>query len=462
MTAEIAVLNKSAVALAADSALTISAGKKEEKIYFSADKLFELSHRNPIGVMIYNGLQFMQIPLHVIISDYRAQCSAADRVVDAADRFLHHLAEVGMSAPQNVHDQAVANILLPLIEQMRDRLAARMEVWAKTAKLGDDLPKQLAVLHDEVLSVFERIFGQRPPADFIGGVPRLTSSRLALIESISGSYPATDVAIRQRVVEICKKALLRSPLSPNLTGIVIAGFGAKDAFPTLVSYEIDGLVFGKLKYRRTNFVDIDRKKDGDRARVLPFAQKEMVERFLYGLDGSIERDIATFSRQTIPEIRNRILSRIEMEEGAKKLLASEISGAETAFIKSLIDEGFEAIRSKSKSAIEEMVEFMPKPELATMAEALVNLTSIKRRVFSRGMETVGGPIDVAVISKSDGFIWVKRKHYFAPELNLRYGARIRAGAEITTEDDHGNLPVAGLPVRRNRSVHRKGAAKKPR
>jgi hypothetical protein len=49
---------------------------------------------------------------------------------------------------------------------------------------------------------------------------------------------------------------------------------------------------------------------------------------------------------------------------------------------------------------------MPKPELARMAEALVNLTSIKRRV-SRGVETVGGPIDVAVISHAEGFVWDK-------------------------------------------------------
>jgi hypothetical protein len=32
-------------------------------------------------------------------------------------------------------------------------------------------------------------------------------------------------------------------------------------------------------------------------------------------------------------------------------------------------------------------------------------------------ETVGGAIDVAVISKGDGFVWIKRKHYFRPELN---------------------------------------------
>jgi len=35
-------------------------------------------------------------------------------------------------------------------------------------------------------------------------------------------------------------------------------------------------------------------------------------------------------------------------------------------------------------------------------------------------ETVGGPIDVAVISKGDGFIWIKRKHYFSPELNHHF------------------------------------------
>ncbi len=62
---------------------------------------------------------------------------------------------------------------------------------------------------------------------------------------------------------------------------------------------------------------------------------------------------------------------------------------------------------------------LPKDELAAMAEALVNLTSFKRKVTLE-TETVGGPIDVAVISKGDGFIWIKRKHYFKPELNPHF------------------------------------------
>jgi len=56
-----------------------------------------------------------------------------------------------------------------------------------------------------------------------------------------------------------------------------------------------------------------------------------------------------------------------------------------------------------------------------MAESLVNLTSFKRRITAE-TETVGGPIDVAVISKGDGFVWIKRKHYFQKDLNPAFFA----------------------------------------
>jgi hypothetical protein len=68
------------------------------------------------------------------------------------------------------------------------------------------------------------------------------------------------------------------------------------------------------------------------------------------------------------------------------------------------------------------VEALPKDELGAMAESLVNLTSFKRRV-TLDAETVGGAIDVAVISKGDGFIWLKRKHYFEADKNPQFLAR---------------------------------------
>ena len=57
--------------------------------------------------------------------------------------------------------------------------------------------------------------------------------------------------------------------------------------------------------------------------------------------------------------------------------------------------------------------------VAEMAESLIYLTYLKRRI-TFAEESVGGPVDVAIISKGDGFIWKKRKHYFKPELNPHF------------------------------------------
>lgn len=40
---------------------------------------------------------------------------------------------------------------------------------------------------------------------------------------------------------------------------------------------------------------------------------------------------------------------------------------------------------------------------------------------------VGGPIDVAVISKGDGLIWIKRKHYFDRDLNQHFFSNYFSG-----------------------------------
>lgn len=71
MTAEVAIMNKWAIALAADSAVTIktAAGIK----IYNTNKLFMLSKYEPIGVMIYGNAQLMEIPWETIIKMYRRE-----------------------------------------------------------------------------------------------------------------------------------------------------------------------------------------------------------------------------------------------------------------------------------------------------------------------------------------------------------------------------------------------------
>ena len=65
------------------------------------------------------------------------------------------------------------------------------------------------------------------------------------------------------------------------------------------------------------------------------------------------------------------------------------------------------------------VEMLAPRELAHVASTLVGLGSFQKQM-SRERETVGGPVDVAVISKGDGFIWINRKHYFDKDLNSHF------------------------------------------
>ena len=69
MTAEIAILNTSGIALAADSAVTIGT----HKVYNSANKLFTLSKFQPVGIMVFDSADLMGIPWEVIIKQYRSK-----------------------------------------------------------------------------------------------------------------------------------------------------------------------------------------------------------------------------------------------------------------------------------------------------------------------------------------------------------------------------------------------------
>lgn len=59
---------------------------------------------------------------------------------------------------------------------------------------------------------------------------------------------------------------------------------------------------------------------------------------------------------------------------------------------------------------------MPLQDAIDLAEFLVDFT-IKFSKFMPGAPTVGGPIEIAAISKHEGFRWVKRKYYFSRDLN---------------------------------------------
>jgi hypothetical protein len=59
---------------------------------------------------------------------------------------------------------------------------------------------------------------------------------------------------------------------------------------------------------------------------------------------------------------------------------------------------------------------MPIQDAIDLAEFLVH-TAIQYSRFVPGAQVVGGPIEIAAITKHEGFKWIRRKHYYSAELN---------------------------------------------
>jgi hypothetical protein len=72
---------------------------------------------------------------------------------------------------------------------------------------------------------------------------------------------------------------------------------------------------------------------------------------------------------------------------------------------------------------------MPIQDAIDLAEFLVNLTIGYSR-FCPGAPTVGGPIEIAAITKHEQFKWVRRKHYFNDKLNPKVEEEVFGGEAV--------------------------------
>jgi hypothetical protein len=425
MTAEIAIANQRGVALAADSAITVGTGGGE-KIFQTAEKLYSLSKYRPVGIMIYNQANFMGIHWETIIKLYRQTLAEASfpTLQEFANHFLSYLQSNRALFPLEQQQTFVRGRLLSAFEEIKEKAMA--EVYRRIRESETPAPDLAEQALDDVVDANYEVAKQQasPFKDF-------ESEPIAPVatEEIIGKY-SEDIsemkelvfkglpvsAANSRKLRIIGESILTKDLDTDAySGIVIAGFGDAEFFPHLVSFHLEGIVDNHLKCAVQQDYAVT---FNNRAAIFPFAQSEVVLNFLRGIDpayyGLVKSEIETKLGTFAEAIVGRYFQSADSQQIARNI---------RSLVKSLVDDSAEKLervqRERFVDPILDIVVSLPKPELASMAESLVNLTSLRRRM-STDAENVGGPIDVALITKGDGFVWIKRKHYFDASLNHRY------------------------------------------
>jgi hypothetical protein len=426
MTAEIVIMNREAVAIAADSAVGLVTGPAEnlQKIFTSANKIFRLPNNHTAGFMIYNNAAFLGIPWEPLITRFGDSLGPAPlpTLADYADRFLVFLKSEQELITADIEKQYFISLIYTYYLSFRQIFQQNsMEIIRVQGVISEDQ------VGDIVAEKINEIYTQVANAE---SVPDIDQSRFKdlgsayddittkAISAVFEQLPIPDTARAQlKEIPFLFFGKFAGPLDPmvnNFSGIVIAGFGEKEIFPSLVTYTIDGRLSGSLKYKEIENKIITLENG---AFVIPFAQREMVDIFMSGIDPRLTDALVDSLSEIFHAFPQAIVDSIAtLNDDEKTSLKTQFEPQSNELV-TRISTYIDNYRASNIGPIINVVMSLPKSELASMAESLVNLTSLKRKV-SLQAETVGGAVDVAVVSKRDGFVWIKKKHYFKEELNL--------------------------------------------
>jgi hypothetical protein len=402
MTAEVAILNTHGVALAADSALTVSMGG-EKKVYNTGNKLFALSKYHPVGIMIYNNASFMGIDWEIVIKQYRYSQGKKSYpiLLEYANSFLEYIKNFSY-----ISDDSQRNLLQSTCFTVFTLICNTFlaDLYKKFQNQENIRPSQISqVLSATIKSILKIQQSMDDAPAFKVDVDFILSHKKSIIEIMKKVFEKYSLSNHQQeeMIKILTNDLQKGNIK-DYTGIVIAGYGEEEIFPSLYNYHVYGRLGNSFIYTDEGQANIS---IGNSAAILPFAQSEMVHSFMGGIDPGFENTIVTQLKRVIDSISRLV-------DKSYKSTLEKINKEFENYIRDFRQNVY-------VNPIMGIVDSLQKTDLAEMAESLVNLTSFKRHV-SRDTETVGGPTDVAVITKGDGFVWIKRKHYFDIKLNQHF------------------------------------------
>lgn len=413
MSAGICIMNKNAIALAADSAVTIG---QHLAIHNSANKLFALSKVAPIGVIIYSNAELMGVPMELIIKQYKSELrnkvfpNLSDYVTDflkflilKSDLFhfptneKSYVTNVYVDLLNGLNGDYQLSIKRKINEVKRDLIAEELqEIQVETVKATLMFVDQLAVipnleLHDYIKDTYGREIRQYISAHFPWiGEPLLTE----LVEKICFVY---------------NKDFMRN----GYVGLAFAGYGENNIFPQMLHLHISGIANNIIRYTTIGNVAITEEQ---MSAIIPLAQTDVMQTFLFGINDSFINGIGEELPRQIQSGVNSIDDTF-FAENKKQSVQQELSRITSNVINQIVQKA----QQQYLLPITQSVATLPIEELALLAESMINITSLRRKVaLDNNIGTVGGPIDVAIISKCDGFIWLKRKHYFDRAYNPQY------------------------------------------
>lgn len=363
------------------------------------------------------------MPWETIIKCYRESRSGKsfDRLEDCARDFLQFITEDESMITSENEEFTILDATHAALVGVFDHLMKGFEhCFTKEAKLVKAKLKRL------VDSAIEKAIKEIDEEEDGPWAEKLPAARLrsAYSETVNTFIEELFVKFdlnrtqKRRLTDVALNSLRKVNHGLAASGLVVAGFGQEEYFPKICHTEIGGRVLGTLLADPLQIKSITLTEPGH---LETFAQDEMAWGFLSGINGKVRNSIIGYWSEWVDSSFSE--AKESLESQLPNLSKDDTKTASTLFHRAIHNhyrEFLSRMQDEQETLyIEPMwqsIASLPKGELGVLAESMVNLTSLKQRVSIYDVQTVGGEIDVALISRGDGFVWLKRKNQYSPQL----------------------------------------------
>lgn len=388
MTAIVGVLNKHAVAIAADSAATIN-GVLGRKVLNQATKIVTLSKYHPVAVMIYSSSSFLGTPWDVIVKLYRDRLGDNDfnSVSDYISDFIQFLTDNHFFSSDTLQKKHLRFQLFKFYQDVEERSIAQIG-----GKVTDSSKSYLFNTIKDNLNALKALYEQHSQCE---GLLSYTFERLQeyCVDIFNDLYEyiVNKTGAPGELFDLAKYVfylLLKS--SRNIvgyTGLVFVGYGKEEIFPSLMPVNIAIAFDGALRY----YYDKQSEaiiSENNSAAICPFAQTDVMETILTGIDPSVKNFISELFSKSLKAYSGLVSNTIKISN-QNTVLSTAIENIDISGIKKVFDDAIDdAIGKQYIAPLVDTVAYLEKEDMADMAESLVSLTFLKRRMMS-SEESVG-------------------------------------------------------------------------
>ena len=435
MTAVVGILNKRGVAIAADSAVTRTQDGKR-KVTKNGNKMLRVSNAVPVSIMITGNANYICNPWDVIVRQYRRE--RGDIVHPTVEACVHDFFSYVASNDLFWNDSIVEEWVKEMLEGVfnsgchniswEDSEQDQNGNFVKPKTYLKSFLKQLRLLR--TVSLKNGVcpqFKDYSIEQFRGYVRHIVDQYFE--ELINGdtyiplisTFPREFLDTVREDVESTLFAELttRSEHDASAT-LVFSGYGAEQEYPSLVSTVVCEGFDHHVNYhiREEDIVCISDEKP---VAVCPFAQRDVILAILRGQYREWARKVYRNLKKLMEDAdENIFIPESEESDFEFRSLLHEIDYSDLFYDK--IDNKFRRLLDKNQREWEKTLMDYDVKSMAALAESLIDLTGFQR-ILTFQQEGVGGPVDVAVITKNDGFTWLNRKSwYHHKDVNGQYGS----------------------------------------